>query len=80
MPCPPGLRGLDKARRVEDASVARAMLGGPVRGVAALMAHLGAEGHATFGGRLAADATGFPAAAMAKTHAGDWRSWVHPRG
>ena len=47
----------------------------PVRGVAALMAHVGARGHATFGGRLAADATGFPAAAMAKTHAGDWRSW-----
>jgi menaquinone-dependent protoporphyrinogen oxidase len=47
----------------------------PVRGVAALMAYVGAEGHATFGGRLAADATGFAAAAMAKTHAGDWRSW-----
>ena len=47
----------------------------PVRGVAALMAHVGARGHATFGGRLAADATGFPAAAMAKSHAGDWRSW-----
>ena len=47
----------------------------PVRGVAALMAHIGARGHATFGGRLAADATGFPAAAMARTHAGDWRSW-----
>jgi menaquinone-dependent protoporphyrinogen oxidase len=47
----------------------------PVRGVAALMAHIGARGHVTFGGRLAADATGFPAAAMAKTHAGDWRSW-----
>jgi len=47
----------------------------PVRGVAALMAHVGARGHATFGGRLAADATGFPAAAMARTHAGDWRNW-----
>jgi menaquinone-dependent protoporphyrinogen oxidase len=47
----------------------------PVRGVAALMAHVGAQGHATFGGRLAANATGFPAAAMAKSHAGDWRSW-----
>jgi menaquinone-dependent protoporphyrinogen oxidase len=47
----------------------------PVRGVAALMAHVGGRGHATFGGRLAPDATGFPAAAMAKTHAGDWRSW-----
>jgi menaquinone-dependent protoporphyrinogen oxidase len=48
---------------------------GPVRGAAALMAHVGACGHATFGGRLAADATGFPAAAMARTRAGDWRSW-----
>lgn len=48
---------------------------GPVRGVAALMAHVAAQGHATFGGRLAADATGFPAVAMARTHAGDWRSW-----
>jgi len=47
----------------------------PVRGVAALMAHVGARGHAAFGGRLAPSATGFPAAAMAKTHAGDWRSW-----
>lgn len=47
----------------------------PVRNVAALMAHVGARGHATFGGRLASDATGFPAAAMAKTHAGDWRGW-----
>jgi hypothetical protein len=43
--------------------------------VAALMARVGARGHATFGGRLAADATGFPAAAMAKTHSGDWRGW-----
>lgn len=52
---------------------------GPVRGVAALMAHVGARGHATFGGRLAEDATGFPAAAMARTHAGDWRSWDQVR-
>ncbi|MEZ5143227.1 MAG: hypothetical protein R2726_12020 [Acidimicrobiales bacterium] len=27
----------------------------------------------TFGGRLPADAKGFPASAMAKDHAGDWR-------
>jgi len=47
----------------------------PTRSVAALMARVGARGHATFGGRLAADATGFPAAAMARTHAGDWRAW-----
>jgi menaquinone-dependent protoporphyrinogen oxidase len=48
---------------------------GAVRGVAALVAHVRARGHAMFGGRLATDATGFPAAAMAKTHAGDWRNW-----
>jgi menaquinone-dependent protoporphyrinogen oxidase len=47
----------------------------PTRAVAALMARIGAKGHATFGGRLAADATGFPAAAMARSHAGDWRAW-----
>jgi menaquinone-dependent protoporphyrinogen oxidase len=52
----------------------------PVRGVAALMAHVAARGHTTFGGRLAADATGFPAAAMARTHAGDWRSWDQIEG
>jgi hypothetical protein len=34
---------------------------------------VGALGHATFGGRLAADAKGFPARAMAKKRAGDWR-------
>jgi menaquinone-dependent protoporphyrinogen oxidase len=34
---------------------------------------IGARGHVTFGGRLPADATGFPAAAMARDHAGDWR-------
>ncbi len=57
-----------------DDSAARRELP-PVPMVAALMARVGARGHATFGGRLAADATGFPAAAMAKTHAGDWRGW-----
>lgn len=57
-----------------DDSAARRQLP-PVPMVAALMARVGARGHATFGGRLAADATGFPAAAMAKTHAGDWRAW-----
>jgi menaquinone-dependent protoporphyrinogen oxidase len=34
---------------------------------------IGARGHLMFGGRLPADATGFPAAAMARDHAGDWR-------
>ena len=38
----------------------------PVRDVAALMERVGALGHATFGGRLPADAKGFPASAMAK--------------
>jgi menaquinone-dependent protoporphyrinogen oxidase len=45
----------------------------PVPQVEQLMAHVGARGHATFGGRLAADATGM-AAGMAKTHSGDWRA------
>jgi len=34
---------------------------------------LGARGHVTFGGRLPADAEGFPAKAMARDGAGDWR-------
>jgi hypothetical protein len=38
------------------------------------MERVGALGHATFGGRLAADARGFPASAMAKTRSGDWRN------
>jgi menaquinone-dependent protoporphyrinogen oxidase len=41
--------------------------------VARLMSRVGARGHVTFGGRLAPDAKGFPAGAMARTHAGDWR-------
>lgn len=45
----------------------------PVSRVAELMRRVGARGHATFGGRLAPDARGFPASAMAKRHAGDWR-------
>jgi menaquinone-dependent protoporphyrinogen oxidase len=55
----------------------------PVRGVQKLMGDIGARGHVTFGGRLAPDAKGFPAAAMAKKSAGDWRdadqvhTWVH---
>lgn len=46
----------------------------PIRQVAAIMERIGACGHATFGGRLAPDARGFPARAMAKTHSGDWRN------
>jgi menaquinone-dependent protoporphyrinogen oxidase len=45
----------------------------PVKGVRSLMDLVHARGHVTFGGRLEADATGFPARAMAKDHAGDWR-------
>jgi len=55
----------------------------PVPGVRDLMGLVGAGGHATFGGRLAPDATGFVAKAMVKKHAGDWRdiddvrAWAH---
>jgi menaquinone-dependent protoporphyrinogen oxidase len=47
---------------------------GPTTQVENLMRRIGALGHATFGGRLAPDARGFPARAMAKTKAGDWRN------
>jgi menaquinone-dependent protoporphyrinogen oxidase len=46
----------------------------PTRQVEILMERVGALGHVTFGGRLAPDASGFPASAMAKKHAGDWRA------
>ena len=45
----------------------------PVKGVQALMERVGAREHVTFGGRLSPDAKGFPASAMAKNRAGDWR-------
>lgn len=45
----------------------------PTTQVGVLMQRTGAIAHATFGGRLEADAKGFPASAMAKQHAGDWR-------
>jgi menaquinone-dependent protoporphyrinogen oxidase len=45
----------------------------PVAQVQRFMEWLGVRGHMTFGGRLPADAQGFIARAMAKTHAGDWR-------
>ncbi|MGO9028047.1 MAG: flavodoxin domain-containing protein [Acidimicrobiales bacterium] len=45
----------------------------PVKQVAAAMSAIGARGHVTFGGRLEPDAKGFPASAMAKKKAGDWR-------
>ncbi len=46
----------------------------PVKEVAVLMERVGVLGHATFGGKLPADAKGFPARAMAKNHTGDWRN------
>ena len=46
----------------------------PVDQVAQAAARIGARGSETFGGRLEPDATGFPASAMAKTKAGDWRN------
>jgi menaquinone-dependent protoporphyrinogen oxidase len=51
----------------------------PVKGVQALMERTGARGHVTFGGRLAPDAKGFPASAMAKKLSGDWRDRDHVR-
>jgi menaquinone-dependent protoporphyrinogen oxidase len=46
----------------------------PPRQVAVIMERIGARSHTTFGGRLSADAKGFPAAAMAKKLTGDWRN------
>lgn len=45
----------------------------PVGQVEDLMKSIGARGHRTFGGRLAPDAKGLVAGAMAKKHSGDWR-------
>jgi menaquinone-dependent protoporphyrinogen oxidase len=45
----------------------------PVAQVRSAMDRVHAVGHVTFGGRLAPDAKGFPASAMAKKNAGDWR-------
>jgi menaquinone-dependent protoporphyrinogen oxidase len=55
----------------------------PVAQVRTAMEQCHARDHATFGGRLAPDARGFPASAMAKKNAGDWRdeaqvtNWVN---
>ncbi len=51
----------------------------PTVQVAKLVHRVGARGHVTFGGRLDPDAKGFPASAMAKKKAGDWRSPEHVR-
>ncbi len=61
-----------------DESAARRKIP-PPRQVETLMQRVGAQAHETFGGRLAADAKGFPAAAMAKKLAGDWRDPDHIR-
>lgn len=42
-----------------------------------LATKIGARGTQAFGGYLSGDAKGFPASAMAKTHAGDWRDPEH---
>jgi menaquinone-dependent protoporphyrinogen oxidase len=49
----------------------------PVKQVRQAMDAVGARGHVTFGGRLSPDAKGFPASAMAKNRAGDWRDPEH---
>lgn len=55
----------------------------PVRAVEKAMRRIGARGHKTFGGRIPADAKGFPASVMARDNAGDWRDpadiarWAH---
>ena len=56
-----------------------ALAGGipPVKHVRALMSKIDARGQVTFGGRLEADAKGFPASAMAKKQSGDWRDPAH---
>jgi menaquinone-dependent protoporphyrinogen oxidase len=56
-----------------DDSADRGDLAAPTQ-VAVLAERVGALGHVTFGGRLAADAQGFPASAMAKTNSGDFRN------
>jgi menaquinone-dependent protoporphyrinogen oxidase len=52
----------------------------PVPQVQELLERIGARGHATFGGRLPADAKGFPASVMAKRNSGDWRDPARIRG
>jgi menaquinone-dependent protoporphyrinogen oxidase len=49
----------------------------PTKQVAKLMTLVDGRSHATFGGRMPADAKGFPASAMAKNNAGDWRDPDH---
>ena len=60
---------------LESAGVRAAVM--PARHVGSIdacaMAATGARGHVTIGGRLEPDTKGFPASAMAKKSAGDWR-------
>lgn len=56
---------------LDDSAAARDIP--PVKHVTATMANVGARGQVTFGGCLRPDAKGFPASAMAKKRAGDWR-------
>ena len=49
----------------------------PTPQVAKLMTLVDGRSHATFGGRMPADAKGFPASAMARNNAGDWRDPDH---
>jgi menaquinone-dependent protoporphyrinogen oxidase len=57
---------------LDDSADARVI--SPTLQVEVLMERVGAQGHVTFGGRLSPAAHGFPASAMAKTRAGDWRN------
>jgi menaquinone-dependent protoporphyrinogen oxidase len=61
-----------------DGSASRAPIA-PVTEVAVLMERIGAIGHATFGGRLEPDVTGWMAHAMARSHSGDWRDLAQIR-
>ncbi|WP_207928899.1 flavodoxin domain-containing protein [Actinomadura sp. 6K520] len=49
----------------------------PAPGVAKAARRVGANGHATFGGRLAPDAQGFLASKIAKRMSGDYRDRAH---
>ena len=51
----------------------------PTNQVRGYMDLIGARGHMTFGGKLDADVKGFPASAMAKEMAGDYRDPDHIR-
>ncbi|ULE32866.1 flavodoxin domain-containing protein [Mycobacterium sp. IDR2000157661] len=51
----------------------------PTPQVRKIVTTIGAQGHATFGGRLESGARGFPAHAMARDNAGDWRDQTHVR-